>query len=62
MMSELPISTSELTQPVKIRIGKDGRAANPPTTIMKNFDNNVQIHGDSKALHQKLTKDVRRKA
>jgi hypothetical protein len=59
-MSDLPVSTSDVTQTVKIRLGEDGQSAKPPTTVMKNFDNIVQNHGNSKALHQKLGKDVRR--
>jgi hypothetical protein len=58
--TDLPISTSEVTQEVKIRLGKDGQAAIPPKTVMQNFDNVVAKYGNEKALFQKKNgKDVR---
>lgn len=51
--SDLPISTSELKQEVSIRLGTDGQAANPPKTVMRNFDDVVSKFGDEKALFQK---------
>jgi long-chain-fatty-acid--CoA ligase ACSBG len=56
-MSELPLSTSDIRQQVKIRIGSDGLAALPPKTIMQSFDDIVKLAGDKSALHQKKIVD-----
>jgi hypothetical protein len=58
MSDELPLSTSNVKQEVKIRMGKDGQAANPARTVMQNFDDTVKNHGDKPALHQKVMKPV----
>ena len=57
-MSSLPFATSEISQEVKIRMGKDGLAAEKPTTVMQNFDRTVKELGDSPALYQKRPKAV----
>ena len=54
----LPISTSEVTQEVQVRMGTSGQAAIPAKTIMENFDHVVKIHGDENALYQKVSKNV----
>jgi long-chain-fatty-acid--CoA ligase ACSBG len=51
-MSE-PFSTSDKTQPVKIRMG-EGAAAFEPKTQMQAFDEAVAKFGDKPALHQKV--------
>ena len=53
-MSALPLSTSDVKQEVAIRMGKEGLAAEAPTTVMKNFDAVVKKHGSKPALHQKV--------
>jgi hypothetical protein len=58
MSDELPLSTSNVKQEVKIRMGKDGQAAIPARTVMQNFDEVVKNHGDKPALHQKVMKPV----
>jgi hypothetical protein len=60
-MSDLPISTADVSKEVKIRMGKDGQSAIPTTTVMKKFDAMVKKHGDKPALHQKVLKAVRQR-
>jgi hypothetical protein len=60
-MTDLPISTADVTKEVKIRMGKKGQSAIPATTVMKKFDAMVKKHGDKPALHQKVLKAVRQK-
>jgi len=55
-MAELPISTADVSQEVKIRMGESGQAALPPTTVMIKFDSIVEKYGDQPALHQKVLK------
>ena len=50
---DLPYSTSEKNQPVRIRFGK-GHGAAEPVTILQRFDNVVSKFGDKPALHQKV--------
>ena len=57
-MTDLPISTADVTKEVKIRMGKKGQSAIPTTTVMKKFDAMVKKHGDKPALHQKVLKAV----
>ena len=51
--SNLPISTANVTQAVKIRMGETGMSAVPARTIMDNFDEIVAKCGDQPALFQK---------
>jgi hypothetical protein len=60
-MTDLPISTADVSKEVKIRMGKDGQSAIPTTTVMKQFDKMVKKHGDKPALHQKVLKAVRQR-
>jgi long-chain-fatty-acid--CoA ligase ACSBG len=55
-MTDLPISTADVSKEVKIRMGKEGQSALPPTTVMKKFDAVVKKHGDKPAFHQKVLK------
>jgi long-chain-fatty-acid--CoA ligase ACSBG len=48
----LPLSTSDIRQEVKIRMGSEGVAALPPKTVLQNFDEIVKTNGDKPALHQ----------
>ncbi|GKY95050.1 decanoate-CoA ligase [Mayamaea pseudoterrestris] len=57
MSDELPLSTSDIRQEVKIRLGMNGIAALPPKTIMQSFDATVKLNGDKPALHQKKVTD-----
>lgn len=57
IMSDLPLSTSDLRQEIKIRMGAEGTAALPPKTVMQNFDEIVKSCGDKPALHQKKIVD-----
>ena len=50
--SGLPLSTSDVTAEVAIRMG-DGAAGEEPVTLMQNWDMIVAKHGDKPALHQK---------
>jgi hypothetical protein len=59
-MTDLPISTADVSKEVKIRMGKEGQSALPPTTVMQNFDAVVKKHGDKPAFHQKVLKPVRK--
>jgi hypothetical protein len=59
-MTDLPISTADVSKEVKIRMGKEGQSAIPATTVMKKFDAMVKKHGDKPALHQKVLKAVRK--
>eukprot|EP00542_Grammatophora_oceanica_P011841 CAMPEP_0194049404 /NCGR_PEP_ID=MMETSP0009_2-20130614/30632_1 /TAXON_ID=210454 /ORGANISM="Grammatophora oceanica, Strain CCMP 410" /LENGTH=680 /DNA_ID=CAMNT_0038695557 /DNA_START=51 /DNA_END=2093 /DNA_ORIENTATION=+ len=52
--SSLPVSTSDVTQGVRLRLGEKGLAAEKPKTVMQNFDLIVKAHGDKPALHQKV--------
>jgi hypothetical protein len=49
----LPLSTSDPTQPVKIRMGTTGVAALPPRTVMQYWDRICSKYGDKPALFQK---------
>ena len=51
--SNLPISTANVTQAVKIRMGEKGMSAIPARTIMNSFDEIVAKCGDQPALFQK---------
>lgn len=51
--NELPLSTSDAKQPVKIRLGKDGLAAIEPKTVMQTWNETVVRLGDHPALYQK---------
>lgn len=57
-MSELPLSTSDVNQEVKIRLG-EGQAGLPPKTVMACFDEIVERIGDRPALNQKKPVEVR---
>ena len=52
-MSSLPLSTSEVSQEVQVRMGKTGLASEKPMTVLQNFDAVVAKHGDKPALYQK---------
>ena len=57
---DLPLSTSDVTQEVQIRmLSASGQAAIPPTTVMQNFDERVKLLGGKPALHQKIIAKVR---
>lgn len=57
---DLPLSTSDVTQEVQIRMLSDiGQAAIPPVTVMQHFDERVRLMGDKPALHQKIIAKVR---
>jgi hypothetical protein len=56
----LPLSTSDVTQPVQIRmLAATGLAALPPATVMQHFDERVELMGDKPALHQKIVVQAR---
>ena len=57
-MSDAPISTSDVKQEVKIRMGEQGQAAIPTKTVMQTFDAIVERLGDEKAFFQKRPKEV----
>jgi hypothetical protein len=61
-MTDLPISTADVSKEVKIRMGKEGQSAIPTTTVIKNFDAIVKKYGDKPALHQKVLKAVSNEA
>jgi len=50
---DLPISTANVTEEVKIRRTAEGRGAAEPKTVMQNWDNICQRLGDHPALYQK---------
>ena len=50
---DLPFSTSDKNQPVKIRMGP-GAASVAPKTIATVLDATVEKFGDKPALHQKV--------
>ena len=52
--NNLPISTANVTQAVKTRMGEKGMSAIPARTIMDNFDEIVAKCGDQPALFQKV--------
>ena len=58
-MTTLPIATDKVTQEVQIRMGKEGRAAAEPRTVMENFNAVVARAGDHPALFQKRPALVR---
>ena len=59
MPSDLPYSTSDIKQEVKIRmLSESGQAALPPTTVMAFFDERVKEMGDKPALHYKDIQQV----
>jgi long-chain-fatty-acid--CoA ligase ACSBG len=55
-MSSLPLSTSEASQEVAIRMGNEGIASLPPKTVMQNFDAQVTKNGNRTALYHKRPK------
>ena len=57
-MAPLPLSTSDVKQEVRIRMGTEGQSAIPATTVMAGFDKTVAKMGDKPALHQKDMKTV----
>jgi hypothetical protein len=57
-MSSLPLSTSEASQEVAIRMGNEGIASLPPKTVMQNFDAQVTKNGNRTALYHKRPKQV----
>jgi hypothetical protein len=58
-MTDLPLSTSDVKQEVKIRLGKEGQAALPPKTVLQCFDEIVERLGSEPALFQKRLIEVR---
>jgi hypothetical protein len=56
-MADLPFSTSQKDQLVKLRIG-EGAAAAEPKTIMQCFDKTVAANKDKPALHAKILGEV----
>jgi long-subunit acyl-CoA synthetase (AMP-forming) len=54
MSTELPFSTAELNEEVKVRLGSQGVSAYEPKTVMQHFDATVLQNGDKPALHQKI--------
>jgi hypothetical protein len=58
-LPSLPISTADVTEAVKIRMGTKGMSAIPAMTIMDNFNEIVQRCGDKPALYQKVLNEVR---
>jgi hypothetical protein len=56
-MADLPFSTSQKDQLVKLRIG-EGPAAAEPKTIMQCFDKTVAAYKDKPAIHAKLLGEV----
>ena len=53
---ELPVSSSELQQPVQIRSSSQVQGQIAPKTIMEHFNATVELHGNSPALHYKMNK------
>ena len=53
-MTDLLISTSDLTQEVAIRKAKGKIGELPAVTVMQNFNGVVEKYGDKPALHQKV--------
>ena len=53
----LPISTSDVKQEVRIRMGKDGQSAISTKTVMLSFDDIVKSKGSKPALYQKAVVD-----
>jgi long-chain-fatty-acid--CoA ligase ACSBG len=51
--TDLPLSTSELKQEVRIRLEASGPASHTPETVMQMLDANVAKNGDKPALKQK---------
>jgi long-chain-fatty-acid--CoA ligase ACSBG len=51
--TDLPLSTSELKQEVRIRMEASGAASFPPETVIEMLDANVAKNGDMPALKQK---------
>ena len=58
-MSSLPLSTSDASQEVKIRMAKEGLGAAPVKTVMESFDEVVAKHGSKPALYHKRPEKVR---
>ena len=57
--SSLPLATADIQQEVQIRrLAETGQAALPPTTVMKHFQERVQVMGDKPALHAKIILNV----
>ena len=50
----LPFATSDIRQPVALRMGTKGFAALPALTVMQCFDTTVKRHGNRRALFQKV--------
>jgi hypothetical protein len=59
MASSTTIRTSDVTQEVVIRMGKEGIAASSPQTVMEVWDKAVKERGNLPALHHKVVKKVR---
>lgn len=57
-MSDLPLSTADVTQEVKVRKGDSGQEALAPKTVMAAFDAMVKKNGSKPALHQKRVEPV----
>lgn len=51
--NNLPLSTTDLQEEVKIRMGTSGAAALPPKTVLQVFQATVEKLGDAPALYQK---------
>lgn len=47
------IYCTEPNKELQVRMGKDGAAAVPASTVMQRFDQTCVEHGDSAALHEK---------
>jgi hypothetical protein len=58
MTTDLPLATANVQQEVRSRVGTEGLAALPPTTIFSRFNDTVQKYGDKPALNQKRVKQV----
>jgi hypothetical protein len=58
MADSKPLRTSDVTQEVAIRMGKQGIAAAPAQTVMNFWDDAVKVRGDRPALHQQVVKKV----
>ena len=57
-MSDLPHATSDLKQPVKLRMTDKGVGAVKPKTVLECFDETVKKYPNKPALHQKVVKKV----
>ena len=55
----LPLSTADVKQQVRIRMGKEGLAARPTETVFQVFNATVERIPNAPALHQKRPKSVR---